>query len=104
MSRKSSPTSPLLALLLLLIASPVAAATITATSCNNTSAQPHVQNAVTSAVNGDTIVLPAGTCSWSVNITTSKRLKFQGNGIGSTIITDDVPKLPFPAVPQALIW
>src|SRR5262245_49691474 len=94
----------LITLLVLLGVSPALAATITATSCNNTSAQPHVQNAVTSAANGDTIVLPAGNRTWSQNITTSKRLTWQGAGIGNTIIVDGMSKAAFPNVAQALIW
>ncbi len=39
---------------------------ITATSCNNTSAQPHVQTAVNAAQDGDTVIIPAGTCTWTL--------------------------------------
>ena len=42
------------------------AATITAASCNNTQAQPHVRNAVYAAQNGDTVIIPAGTCTWTL--------------------------------------
>jgi len=91
-------------LLLLLLVAPAFAATRTATTCNNTPSQLHVQAAINQAIDGDTIALPAGSCSWSVNITTSKRLTFQGAGVGATIIMDAMSKAAFPNVPQALIW
>lgn len=60
------------------------AATINAVSCNNTVAQPDVQNAINAASSGDTIMLPAGSCQWQVQINTSKRFILQGAGSSST--------------------
>ena len=67
---------------------PVEAATITAASCNNTGGQLHVQAAVNAAANGDTVVLPAGTCTWTTPVQVQKGLTIQGQGIGQTKILD----------------
>jgi hypothetical protein len=53
-------------------------------SCN----QADVQNAINAANDGDTITIPAGTCSWATGITISKAITLQGAGIGATIIRD----------------
>lgn len=67
------------------------AATITATSCNNTPAQPHVQTAVNAAANGDTVVIPAGSCTWTVRVLMPSRyFTLQGMGIGVTILTNGI--------------
>ena len=42
---------------------------------------------VTSAVDGDTVVIPAGTCSWSGPLGISnKSITLKGQGIGATVI------------------
>jgi hypothetical protein len=68
----------------LLLISNVRAATINAASCSTT----HVQTAINSASTGDTVIIPAGSCSWSssTNIT-GKTITLQGAGIGATKIT-----------------
>src|SRR5262249_36761451 len=65
-------------------ASLASAATINATSCN----QPQVATAISSANNGDTIVIPAGTCTWTTTLTVSKSITLQGQGVNSTNIVD----------------
>ncbi len=47
-----------------------------------------VQDAIDSAITGDTVIVPAGSKSWSgsADIPDSKKITLQGNGIGSTII------------------
>jgi hypothetical protein len=67
---------------------PVEAATITAASCNNTGGQLHVQAAVNAAANGDTVVLPAGSCTWTTPVQVQKGLTIQGQGSGQTKILD----------------
>ncbi len=47
-----------------------------------------IQTCANSALNGDTIALPAGTYSASQLITITKALTIQGAGIGSTIVSD----------------
>ncbi len=64
-----------------------AAATITAQSCNNTAALPHVQAAVNAANPGDTVVVPAGSCTWTSRLTITKGIILKGAGITETIIT-----------------
>jgi hypothetical protein len=65
-----------------------AAATIPAASCSNTS----VQAAVNAAASGDTVVIPAGTCTWTARVTIpgTKAITLQGAGIDTTTIVDGV--------------
>jgi hypothetical protein len=62
------------------------AATVNASSCSAA----NVQSAINSASPGDTVMVPAGTCSWSgsgaVNIGGSANITLQGAGAGVTII------------------
>lgn len=66
-------------------ASGAAAATINAANCTESA----VQAAITSASNGDTVVLPVCTVNWTTPVTVSgKWITVQGSGITQTIITD----------------
>ena len=51
--------------------------------------QVDVQTAIDSAVDGDTVLVPAGECTWSggVSIPSSKKITLQGAGIDQTIIS-----------------
>lgn len=50
-----------------------------------------VQTAINNAAEGDTIVLPPGTATWSTQVTlTNKSLTILGCGIGNTVITSSV--------------
>ncbi len=61
------------------------AATINAASCS----QSAVQSAINSASNGDTVFVPAGSCSWSSNVNIgTKAITLQGSGVGQTNITN----------------
>jgi hypothetical protein len=85
----------------ILCAASVEAATRTAASCSRAD----VGTAVNSAADGDTIVIPAGTCTWSTNLTiTNKILTIQGAGMNSTIIVDGVSKGNYPNVPQVISY
>lgn len=64
------------------------AATITAATCSQAS----VASAVASASPGDTVAIPAGTCSWTSPLTITKGITLQGAGQGVTIIEDHVGK------------
>ena len=65
------------------------AATRTAASCSRAD----VATAVNSAGDGDTIVIPAGTCTWTTNLTISNKiLTLQGAGMDQTVIVDGVSK------------
>ncbi len=57
--------------------------TINAASCQVSD----VQNAINSASNGDTVVVPGGSCTWTSNLTITKTITLQGAGVGSTNIT-----------------
>ena len=60
------------------------AATVNATSCS----QANVQTAVSVAVDGDTVLVPAGSCSWPNGVSWSnKNINVIGAGIGNTVIT-----------------
>ena len=61
------------------------AATYTATTCSALD----VTSAISKASSGDTVLVPAGGCTWTTtnNITINKQITLQGNGIDSTIIT-----------------
>lgn len=84
-----------------LIPGTLSAATITAASCSRAD----VGIAVERAVNGDTVLIPPGTCSWTTNLTISdKYFTLQGAGINQTVIIDNVNKSGYPIVPQALVW
>ena len=78
----------ILAVLLFSLPIIVSAATINAASCSQSS----VQAAVNSASDGDTVVIPAGTCTWgaslNLDLSAPKALTIIGAGIGSTIIND----------------
>jgi hypothetical protein len=73
-------------LTLFLFSSPVVAATLTAASCS----APAVQAAINSAASGDTVLVPAGTCTWpgsgAITITGNKNITLRGAGAGLTII------------------
>ena len=59
------------------------AATLTASSCNLSD----VKAVISSAMDGDTVVIPAGTCSWSGPLAISnKSITIKGQGTGATVI------------------
>jgi hypothetical protein len=63
--------------------------TVTAASCNVSD----VHAAINAASDGDTVLIPSGSCSWSSGITTTKQIKIIGTNIypnvsGGTVITD----------------
>ena len=66
------------------------ATTITAASCSQTD----VQAAINSAGSGDTVVIPAcpGGASWTSTVSVTKGITIQGQGIGQTVLIDNIPK------------
>jgi hypothetical protein len=76
-----------LTLLIILSWAGPAAALINADSCSRAD----VQSAINGASDGDAILVPAGTCTWtsSVVVPSSKGVVLKGAGIGSTIIIDN---------------
>lgn len=79
----------LVALLVLLAASPAWGDTHPCTvDCGTTCSSSSVASAISAASDGDTVTVPAGTCTWTSTVTINdKLLTIQGAGIGSTIIT-----------------
>ena len=73
----------LFSLILLCLATPTQAADINAASCSDTD----VQAAVDSAVNGDRVLVPPGTCTWNTGVDIiDKGITLEGAGIGVTTI------------------
>ena len=60
------------------------AATYNAANCGNSA----IQSAINSAADGDTVLVPSGTCTWSgtVSIPASKGIALVGAGIDATVI------------------
>ena len=52
----------------------------------------NVAAAVANASDGDTVTVPAGTATWSAQLTITKHITMQGAGVGQTIIYDNAPK------------
>jgi len=70
-------------LFLLCLSAPVRAADINAASCSDTD----VQAAIDSAVDGDRVLIPAGSCTWTVEVTsTNKGITLEGAGVANTTI------------------
>lgn len=68
------------------VASAINAATITADSTS----QADVQDAVSSAEPGDTVLVPAGTSYWTAPLYINTNISVIGAGIGLTVIVDEV--------------
>ncbi len=87
---------------------PLNAATISANTCSYAD----VNAALDRAANGDTVLVPAGTCTWTTSMDfdltitggQNKYLTLQGAGIDQTIIIDGVSKAPYPNIAHLLRW
>jgi hypothetical protein len=77
---------PLICGLILLLSKQGFAATITAASV----ALSDVQNAVNSAVAGETVQIPPGSATWTAGLTINKAITLQGSGIGRTIVKNGI--------------
>jgi hypothetical protein len=62
------------------IASPLWAGTYTAATCNYSDVNAIVNGPTHTAVNGDTIIIPAGTCTWTSNLSVSVAITITGTG------------------------
>src|SRR5580704_8934053 len=67
-----------------LFGSTAEANTITASSCSVSD----VQAAINTANNGDTVIIPNGSCTWSSGITFSVQITLQGASTTGVTITD----------------
>jgi len=79
----------LILLALLLFAAPAYATVHTALSCSKTDVANKIAEA--GVVNGDTVIIPPGTCSWASQLLVQKAITVKGSGIGQTILIDDLP-------------
>ena len=70
-------------ILYLVFINSVSAATINAASCSYSD----VSSAISSASAGDTVNVPAGSCTWSSTLSISKSIELIGAGSSNTIIT-----------------
>ncbi len=84
---------------LLLTCTNVSAATIKAASCSYTD----VSAAVASASAGDTINVPAGTCTWSSTLSITKGINLVGAGQGITVINRGASQV-ISYVPSSANW
>jgi hypothetical protein len=66
------------------------AATVTAKSVSLSD----VVSAIRLAREGDTVVVPAGTASWTATLTIKKGVTIEGAGNDKTVVLDDVPRTP----------
>jgi len=70
-----------------LFAGAARANTITAASCSVAD----VSKAIASSVDGDTVIIPNGSCTWARGIATSKQITLRGQSVGGVTIKDDNP-------------
>jgi hypothetical protein len=84
--RRALQLSVIVLALALLDGSLAAYATIDAKSCNAAD----VQSAVNAAQHGDTVVIPAGACTWTSGVTVTKGIYIRGQG-DATVLRDDAP-------------
>ena len=66
------------------------ASTITSPTCS----QSDVQNSINSAASGDTVLVPAGSCTWSSSVNITKAITLTGTGSANTLITGGVSYSP----------
>src|SRR4029077_2860077 len=56
----------------------------------NSASQSDVAAAIASAADGDSVIIPGGTMTWTRTLPINKAITLQGAGVGSTIIKDAV--------------
>lgn len=90
MTKKRTERGNVKAVLVLMLFAPLflvsqgEAATQTAATCS----QSNVQSAINAANDGDTVLIPAGNCTWTASVqTNNKRINLQGAGPTKTVIT-----------------
>jgi hypothetical protein len=82
--RNSSVLSALLAVVLFAVGS----ASLNGATYSSNGSVADIQSKHNSAADGDTITIPAGTFTWSVQLNITKAITLQGSGVGNTIIKD----------------
>ena len=56
----------------------------------NSASQSDVAAAIVSAADGDIVIVPSGTATWTHTLSVKKAIELRGAGVGSTIIRDNV--------------
>lgn len=79
----------LIAFVLLVPLGAWAQGTYTAVSCNYSDVNAVINGPTHTAVNGDTIVIPSGTCTWTSALSINVGITVEGAGSSATIIDDD---------------
>jgi hypothetical protein len=79
-----------LLLLLILTSSSAWADTHASATCENKTGELTVQAAIDAAAAGDTVTVPAGSCTWDTSLSITKGVILQGAGTSSTIITSNL--------------
>ena len=74
----------LFALLLSALGAPLWAGSYTAASCNLSDVSAVIKGPLHTAVNGDTIIIPAGTCTWTSNLSISVAITLTGSGTANS--------------------
>jgi hypothetical protein len=69
--------------------------TVNAASCNESDVNAVINGPTHTAVSGDTINIPAGSCTWTTQMTVSVDITIQGAGQGVTTIVDNLAGTPF---------
>lgn len=90
-------TLPIALLLFTLSAAAAAQGSYTAGSCNYSDVNAVINGPTHVAVDGDTINIPAGTCTWSSQLVVKVGISIIGAGVSSTTITDN-------ATSTMLVW
>jgi hypothetical protein len=81
----------LLVVLLSAFAAPLGAqGTYTAATCNQSDVNAVINGPTHTAVDGDTINVPSGSCTWTSSLSVSKGISIIGAGSGSTVILDNI--------------
>lgn len=62
-----------------------------------------IQSAINLTANGDIVLVPNSNVGWSTNLVVNTNIKIIGTGIGSCIVTDNIPRL-FNSTEKAILW
>jgi hypothetical protein len=98
MRKRCAARMPLLGVLAIFgVSIPAYTATINAASCS----QADVGTAVQSAARGDTVSVPAGSCTWATSVILTKGITLAGAGVGNTVITSSAASTFIYGMPDA---
>jgi hypothetical protein len=81
-------------LLSVLFSATTRAATFTAATCNESDVNALINGPTHTAVTGDTIIIPNGSCTWSSQLNVPVGITLKGASVGGVTITDTNPNGP----------